>query len=42
MADDKGQTHAQPLAITMNEGVGLVVEVDPAHAKRRLDIGDAD
>jgi urocanate hydratase len=33
---------AQPLAITMNEGVGLVVEVDPAHAKRRLDAGYVD
>ena len=28
---------AQPLAVTMNEGVGLVVEVDPARAQRRLD-----
>jgi urocanate hydratase len=28
---------AQPLAITMNEGVGLVVEVDPWRAQRRLD-----
>ncbi|MBM4466905.1 MAG: urocanate hydratase [Chloroflexi bacterium] len=28
---------AQPLAITMNQGVGLVVEVDPARARRRLD-----
>jgi urocanate hydratase len=27
---------AQPLAITMNEGVGLVVEVDPWRAERRL------
>ncbi|MGA9347408.1 MAG: urocanate hydratase [Anaerolineae bacterium] len=27
---------AQPLAITMNEGVGLIVEVDPARAQRRL------
>ncbi|NDJ76112.1 MAG: urocanate hydratase [Chloroflexi bacterium] len=27
---------AQPLAITMNEGVGLVVEVDPHMADRRL------
>ena len=27
---------AQPLAITMNEGVGLVVEVDPARAERQL------
>ena len=33
---------AQPLAITMNEGVGLVVEVDPARAKRRLEIGYVD
>jgi len=28
---------AQPLAITMNEGVGLCVEVDPWRAQRRLD-----
>jgi urocanate hydratase len=28
---------AQPLAITMNEGVGLVVEIDPWRAQRRLD-----
>ncbi len=28
---------AQPLAIKMNEGVGLVVEVDPHRAQRRLD-----
>ena len=28
---------AQPLAITMNQGVGLIVEVDPARAQRRLD-----
>jgi len=33
---------AQPLAITMNEGVGLIVEADPAHAKRKLDIGYVD
>ncbi len=33
---------AQPMAITMNEGVGLIVEVDPARAKRRLDIGYVD
>jgi urocanate hydratase len=31
-----GMGGAQPLAITMNEGVGLVVEVDPARAQRRL------
>jgi len=30
---------ARPLAITMNEGVGLIVEVDPAHAHRKLEIG---
>jgi urocanate hydratase len=28
---------AQPLAITMNEGVGLIVEVNPHRAQRRLD-----
>lgn len=33
---------AQPLAITMNEGVGLIVEVDPAHAHRKLAIGYVD
>ena len=33
---------AQPMAITMNEGVGLIVEVDPAHARRKLDIGYVD
>jgi urocanate hydratase len=33
---------AQPLAITMNEGVGLIVEVDPERAKRRLEIGYVD
>ncbi|NBD35275.1 MAG: urocanate hydratase [Chloroflexi bacterium] len=27
---------AQPLAITMNEGVGLIVEVDPKRAERQL------
>ena len=31
-----GMGGAQPLAITMAEGVGLCVEVDPARAKRRL------
>jgi urocanate hydratase len=30
---------AQPMAITMNEGVGLIVEVDPARAQRRLEHG---
>jgi urocanate hydratase len=33
---------AQPLAITMNEGVGLVVEVDPERAQRRLETGYID
>ncbi len=37
-----GMGGAQPLAITMNEGVGLIVEVDPAHAKRRLNGGYVD
>jgi len=37
-----GMGGAQPLAITMNEGVGLIVEVDPAHAKRRLENGYVD
>jgi len=33
---------AQPLAVTMNEGVALVVEVDPWRAQRRLDHGYLD
>ena len=37
-----GMGGAQPLAITMNEGVGLIVEVDPARAKRRHEIGFVD
>jgi len=37
-----GMGGAQPLAITMNEGVGLIVEVDSARAKRRLEIGYVD
>jgi len=37
-----GMGGAQPLAITMNEGVGLIVEVDPERAKRRRDIGYVD
>jgi urocanate hydratase len=32
-----GMGGAQPLAITMNEGVGLIVEVDLARAQRRLE-----
>jgi urocanate hydratase len=34
-----GMGGAQPLAITMNEGIGLIVEVDPARAMRRLEHG---
>ncbi len=37
-----GMGGAQPLAITMNQGVGLVIEVDPARAQRRLEIGYVD
>ncbi len=37
-----GMGGAQPLAITMNEGVGLVVEVDPQRAQRRREIGYVD
>jgi urocanate hydratase len=37
-----GMGGAQPLAISMNEGVGLIVEVDPARAQRRLEIGYVD
>jgi urocanate hydratase len=37
-----GMGGAQPLAITMNEGVGLIVEVDPERAQRRLGIGYVD
>jgi urocanate hydratase len=33
---------AQPLAITMNEGVGLVVEVDRWRAERRLELRQID
>jgi urocanate hydratase len=33
---------AQPLAITMNEGVALVIEVDEARARRRAEIGYVD
>ena len=32
-----GMGGAQPLAVTMNEGVALCVEVDPARIRRRLD-----
>ena len=37
-----GMGGAQPLAITMNEGVGLIVEVDRERAHRRLEIGYVD
>ncbi|OGO30205.1 MAG: urocanate hydratase [Chloroflexi bacterium RBG_16_54_18] len=37
-----GMGGAQPLAITMNDGVGLVVEVDPQRAHRRQEIGYID
>ncbi len=37
-----GMGGAQPLAITMNEGVGLLVEVDPQRAARRRQIGYVD
>ncbi len=32
-----GMGGAQPLAITMNEGVGLIIEVDPDRIRRRYD-----
>ncbi len=34
-----GMGGAQPLAVTMNEGVFLGVEVDPSRIKRRLETG---
>jgi urocanate hydratase len=37
-----GMGGAQPLAVTMNEGVGLIVEVDPERAHRRREIGYVD
>jgi urocanate hydratase len=37
-----GMGGAQPLAVTMNEGVCLAVEVDPARIQRRLDTGYLD
>ncbi|TKJ30353.1 MAG: urocanate hydratase [Chloroflexi bacterium B3_Chlor] len=37
-----GMGGAQPLAITMNEGVGLVVEVDVDRARRRLETAYVD
>ncbi len=37
-----GMGGAQPMAITMNEGVALIVEVDPARIHRRLTAGWVD
>jgi urocanate hydratase len=37
-----GMGGAQPLAVTMNEGVALVIEADESRARRRLDIGYVD
>ena len=37
-----GMGAAQPLAVTMNNGVALVVEVDPARIQRRLETGYLD
>ncbi len=37
-----GMGGAQPLAVTMNGGVAIVVEVDEARAQRRLEIGYVD
>src|SRR4051794_14018546 len=37
-----GMGGAQPLAVTMNEGACIAIEVDEARARRRLDIGYVD
>jgi urocanate hydratase len=37
-----GMGGAQPLAVTMNDGVCLAIEVDPERARRRRDIGYVD
>src|SRR5919107_2350014 len=37
-----GMGGAQPLAVTMNEGVCLAIEVDEERARRRLEIGYVD
>jgi urocanate hydratase len=37
-----GMGGAQPLAVTMNEGVVIAIEVDERRARRRLDIGYVD
>src|SRR5205814_6936513 len=37
-----GMGGAQPLAVTMNDGICLAIEVDPVRAQRRLEIGYVD
>jgi urocanate hydratase len=37
-----GMGGAQPLAVTMNEGVCIVIEVDPARVRRRQELGYID
>jgi urocanate hydratase len=37
-----GMGGAQPLAITMNGGVALCIEIDPGHLRRRIEIGYLD
>jgi len=37
-----GMGGAQPLAVTLNEGVAIIVEVDPQRIQRRLDTGYLD
>jgi len=37
-----GKGGAHPLAIAINAGVGVIVEIDPARAQRRLEIGYVD
>jgi urocanate hydratase len=37
-----GMGGAQPLAVSMNEGVAIVIEVDESRARRRLEIGYVD
>src|SRR6187401_827502 len=37
-----GMGGAQPLSVTMNEGVCIAIEVDPERARRRLEIGYVD
>jgi urocanate hydratase len=37
-----GMGGAQPLAVTMNEGIAIVAEIDPERARRRVDTGYCD